>query len=60
MKYLVIIIMLCSALIQGQENPNLLSGKLILTKDGITIGNSQKLTKGTELDFEYDGKELSV
>lgn len=64
MRYLIILVLVIYSLpilAQDQETQdNLLTGKLVLTKDGMTIGASQKLTKETDIDFEYNGKELSV
>ena len=64
MRYLIIIIaLLSSSLVQAQDQEKLdllITGKLILTKDGMTVGASKKLTKETDIDFEYNGKELSV
>jgi len=63
MRYLIIVVVLLSSslvLAQDQEKSDLLTGKLLLTKDGMTIGASQNLTKDTDIDFEYNGKELSV
>lgn len=37
-----------------------ISGKLIIAQSGVTIGTSKELTKGTQLDFEYDGKSISA
>ncbi|WP_299883282.1 hypothetical protein [uncultured Lacinutrix sp.] len=45
---------------QDKTEKKILSGKIIATKDGLSLNNSIELTKGMSMDFKFDGKSLDV
>lgn len=57
--YLSFFLLLLNQIFAQQESDKI-TGKLIIAKDGISIGASKELSKGMQLDFESDGKTISV
>ena len=58
--YLIVLSQYAILFAQDSTNDNKITGKLIATSDGLTIGSSITVTKDTDINFEYDGEALSV
>lgn len=51
-------ISIAQAQITAPTNP--ITGKVLITTEGISLGTSKEIAKGSSLDFSYDGKRLDI